>query len=397
MNKAELELLTRGTEEIIPKEEFLDKLKSKKKLRIKAGFDPTSPDLHLGHTVLLNKMKILQDMGHEVIFLIGDFTGLVGDPSGVNETRPVLTKEQLKQNAETYKSQVFKILDPLKTEVRFNSEWMDAIHPSEFIRLSSSQTVARMLERDDFSKRYKTQQPISIHEFLYPLLQGFDSVKLEADIELGGTDQKFNLLMGREVQKFYGKPQQSIITVPLLEGLDGIKKMSKSLKNYIALEDPANEMFGKIMSISDDLMWRYFDLLSFKSDKEIQALKMNMSKGENPRNIKFILSEEIVDRFHGADSGKKAKDAFISRFQKGKLPEEIETINLSLKVQEYPLTSLLKDSGLVQSTSEAMRLIKQGAVKVEGKKIEDTRFLITSGNTNLIQVGKRKIAKILLS
>jgi tyrosyl-tRNA synthetase len=397
MNKAELELLTRGTEEIIPKEEFLDKLKSKKKLRIKAGFDPTSPDLHLGHTVLLNKMKILQDMGHEVIFLIGDFTGLVGDPSGVNETRPVLTKEQLKQNAETYKSQVFKILDPLKTEVRFNSEWMDAIHPSEFIRLSSSQTVARMLERDDFSKRYKTQQPISIHEFLYPLLQGFDSVKLEADIELGGTDQKFNLLMGREVQKFYGKPQQSIITVPLLEGLDGIKKMSKSLKNYIALEDPANEMFGKIMSISDDLMWRYFDLLSFKSDKEIQALKMNMSKGENPRNIKFILSEEIVDRFHGADSGKRAKDAFISRFQKGKLPEEIETINLSLKVQEYPLTSLLKDSGLVQSTSEAMRLIKQGAVKVEGKKIEDTKFLITSGNTNLIQVGKRKIAKILLS
>ena len=397
MNKAELELLTRGTEEIIPKEEFLDKLKSKKKLRIKAGFDPTSPDLHLGHTVLLNKMKILQDMGHEVIFLIGDFTGLVGDPSGVNETRPVLTKEQLKQNAETYKSQVFKILDPLKTEVRFNSEWMDAIHPSEFIRLSSSQTVARMLERDDFSKRYKTQQPISIHEFLYPLLQGFDSVKLEADIELGGTDQKFNLLMGREVQKFYGKPQQSIITVPLLEGLDGIKKMSKSLKNYIALEDPANEMFGKIMSISDDLMWRYFDLLSFKSDKEIQALKMNMSKGENPRNIKFILSEEIVDRFHGADSGKKAKDAFISRFQKGKLPEEIETINLNLKVQEYPLTSLLKDSGLVKSTSEAMRLIKQGAVKVEGKKIEDTKFLITSGNTNLIQVGKRKIAKILLS
>lgn len=397
MNKAELELLTRGTEEIIPKEEFLDKLKSKKKLRVKAGFDPTSPDLHLGHTVLLNKMKILQDMGHEVIFLIGDFTGLVGDPSGVNETRPVLTKEQLKQNAETYKSQVFKILDPLKTEVRFNSEWMDTIHPSEFIRLSSSQTVARMLERDDFSKRYKTQQPISIHEFLYPLLQGFDSVKLEADIELGGTDQKFNLLMGREVQKFYGKPQQSIITVPLLEGLDGIKKMSKSLKNYIALEDSANEMFGKIMSISDDLMWRYFDLLSFKSDKEIQALKMNMSKGENPRNIKFILSEEIVDRFHGADSGKKAKDAFISRFQKGKLPEEIETINLNLKVQEYPLTSLLKDSGLVQSTSEAMRLIKQGAVKVEGKKIEDTKFLITSGNTNLIQVGKRKIAKILLS
>jgi len=397
MNKAELELLTRGTEEIIPKEEFLDKLKSKKKLRVKAGFDPTSPDLHLGHTVLLNKMKILQDMGHEVIFLIGDFTGLVGDPSGVNETRPVLTKEQLKQNAETYKSQVFKILDPLKTEVRFNSEWMDTIHPSEFIRLSSSQTVARMLERDDFSKRYKTQQPISIHEFLYPLLQGFDSVKLEADIELGGTDQKFNLLMGREVQKFYGKPQQSIITVPLLEGLDGIKKMSKSLKNYIALEDPANEMFGKIMSISDDLMWRYFDLLSFKSDKEIQTLKINMSKGENPRNIKFILSEEIVDRFHGADSGKKAKDAFISRFQKGKLPEEIETINLNLKVQEYPLTSLLKDSGLVQSTSEAMRLIKQGAVKVEGKKIEDTKFLITSGNTNLIQVGKRKIAKILLS
>jgi tyrosyl-tRNA synthetase len=397
MNTTELDLLVRGADEIIPKEDFLTKLKGKKKLRIKAGFDPTSPDLHLGHTVLLNKMRLFQDLGHQIIFLIGDFTGLVGDPSGVNETRPVLSDEQLKKNAETYKSQVFKILDPDKTEVRFNSEWMNKIHPSEFIRLSSSQTVARMLERDDFAKRYKSQLPISIHEFLYPLLQGYDSVQLEADIELGGTDQKFNLLMGREVQKFYGVPQQSILTVPLLEGLDGVKKMSKSLNNYIALEDPYDEMFGKIMSISDKLMWRYFDLLSFKTDKEIESLKQEERNGENPRNLKFILAEEIVDRFHGEGSGSKAKDEFINRFQKGKLPEEVEAISLVIEGSSITLPRVLKESSMVQSTSEAIRLIEQGAVKVEGEKVLKKDFPLSKGTAYLLQVGKRKIANILLS
>jgi len=397
MNTTELELLVRGAEEIIPKDDFLDKLKGKKKLRIKAGFDPTSPDLHLGHTVLLNKMRLFQDLGHEVIFLIGDFTGLVGDPSGVNETRPVLSDNQLKKNAETYKSQVYKILDRDKTEVRFNSEWMNDLHSAEFIRLSSSQTVARMLERDDFSKRYKSQLPISIHEFMYPLLQGFDSVKLEADVELGGTDQKFNLLMGREVQKFYGKPQQAIFTVPLLEGLDGVKKMSKSLNNYIALEDPYDEMFGKIMSISDQLMWRYFDLLSFKSDKEIRSLKLDEKNGENPRNIKFILAEEIVDRFHGEGSGLKAREEFINRFQKGNLPEEVETISINIQGSDLNLPRVLKDSGMVQSTSEAMRLIKQGAVKIQGKKVLENDFSMSKGTAYLVQVGKRKLANILLS
>ena len=397
MNTTELDLLVRGADEIIPKEDFLTKLKGKKKLRIKAGFDPTSPDLHLGHTVLLNKMRLFQDLGHQIIFLIGDFTGLVGDPSGVNETRPVLSDEQLKKNAETYKSQVFKILDPDKTEVRFNSEWMNKIHPSEFVRLSSSQTVARMLERDDFAKRYKSQLPISIHEFLYPLLQGYDSVQLEADIELGGTDQKFNLLMGREVQKFYGVPQQSILTVPLLEGLDGVKKMSKSLNNYIALEDPYDEMFGKIMSISDKLMWRYFDLLSFKTDKEIESLKQEERNGENPRNLKFILAEEIVDRFHGEGSGSKAKDEFINRFQKGKLPEEVEAISLVIEGSSMTLPRVLKESSMVKSTSEAIRLIEQGAVKVEGEKVLKKDFPLSKGTAYLLQVGKRKIANILLS
>ena len=397
MNTTELDLLVRGAEEIIPKDDFLDKLKGKKRLRIKAGFDPTSPDLHLGHTVLLNKMRLFQDLGHEVIFLIGDFTGLVGDPSGVNETRPVLSDNQLKKNAETYKSQVYKILDRDKTEVRFNSEWMNDLHSAEFIRLSSSQTVARMLERDDFAKRYKSQLPISIHEFMYPLLQGFDSVKLEADVELGGTDQKFNLLMGREVQKFYGTPQQAIFTVPLLEGLDGVKKMSKSLNNYIALEDPYDEMFGKIMSISDQLMWRYFDLLSFKSDKEIRSLKLDEKNGENPRNIKFILAEEIVDRFNGEGSGLKAREEFINRFQKGNLPEEVETISINIQGSDLNLPRVLKDSGMVQSTSEAMRLIKQGAVKIQGKKVLENDFSMSKGTAYLVQVGKRKLANILLS
>lgn len=395
MHKENLELLIRGSEEIIPEESFSEQIKSNKTLRVKAGFDPTSPDLHLGHTVLLNKMKIFQDLGHEVIFLIGDFTGLVGDPSGVNETRPVLTDDQLSKNAETYKDQVFKILDKDKTEIRFNSEWMNEVSASEFVKMLSSYTVARMLERDDFSKRYKSQQPISIHEFLYPILQGYDSVRLKADIELGGTDQKFNLLLGREVQRHYGEKQQSIMTVPLLEGLDGVKKMSKSLGNYIALEDKPDEMFGKIMSISDDLMWRYFSLLSFKSTDEINSYKEDVKKGANPRDIKFLLAEEIVERFHNG-LGKISKDNFINRFQKGNISEDIDEIELKIDDKSELLTRILREVKLVKSTSDAMRMISQGAVKVEKKKILDPKFRIYKGTSSLVQVGKKKISKILI-
>ena len=395
MSKDNLDLLTRGTEEIIPEESFLEQIKSKKSLRIKAGFDPTSPDLHLGHTVLLNKMKIFQDLGHEVIFLIGDFTGQVGDPSGVNETRPVLTEDQLNKNAETYKQQVFKILDPDKTEIRFNSEWMKSVDPSEFIKMLSSYTVARMLERDDFSKRYKSQQPISIHEFLYPILQGYDSVKLDADVELGGTDQKFNLLLGREVQKHYGQKQQSIMTVPLLEGLDGVKKMSKSLGNYIALEDKPDDMFGKIMSISDDLMWRYFSLLSFKSSKKISEYKKEIEEGTNPRDIKFLLAEEIVERFNPG-LGEVSKENFINRFQKGNISQEIEEIKLIIDSESELLTRIIKESALLSSTSEALRMIKQGAVKLNDERVLDGKLTLQKGSSNIIQVGKKKVAKIFL-
>ena len=395
MSKESLELLTRGTEEIIPEEAFLEQIDSKRTLRIKAGFDPTSPDLHLGHTVLLNKMKIFQDLGHEVIFLIGDFTGLVGDPSGVNETRPVLTEEQLNKNAETYKQQVFKILDPDKTEIRYNSEWMNEVHPSEFIKLLSSYTVARMLERDDFSKRYKAQQPISIHEFLYPILQGYDSVKLNADIEMGGTDQKFNLLLGREVQKHYGQKQQSILTVPLLEGLDGVKKMSKSLGNYIALEDKPDDMFGKLMSISDDLMWRYFSLLSFRSSKEILVFKNDINEGTNPRDIKFLLAEEIVERFHKG-LGEVSKGNFINRFQKGNISQDIEEININIENDSELLTRIIKESKLLSSTSEALRMIQQGAVKLNDEKVSEGKTTVQKGSSNLIQVGKKKVAKIFI-
>ena len=395
MHKENLELLIRGSEEIIPEESFSEQIKSNKILKVKAGFDPTSPDLHLGHTVLLNKMKIFQDLGHEVIFLIGDFTGLVGDPSGVNETRPVLTDDQLSKNAETYKDQVFKILDKDKTEIRFNSDWMNEVPASEFVKMLSSYTVARMLERDDFSKRYKSQQPISIHEFLYPILQGYDSVRLKADIELGGTDQKFNLLLGREVQRHYGEKQQSIMTVPLLEGLDGVKKMSKSLGNYIALEDKPDEMFGKIMSISDDLMWRYFSLLSFKSTDEINSYKEDVKKGANPRDIKFLLAEEIVERFHNG-LGKTSKDNFINRFQKGNISEDIDEIELKIDDESELLTRILREVKLVKSTSDAMRMISQGAVKVEKKKILDPKFRINKGTSSLVQVGKKKISKILI-
>ena len=395
MSKDNLDLLTRGTEEIIPEESFLEQIKSKKSLRIKAGFDPTSPDLHLGHTVLLNKMKIFQDLGHEVIFLIGDFTGQVGDPSGVNETRPVLTEDQLNKNAETYKKQVFKILDPDKTEIRFNSEWMKSVDPSEFIKMLSSYTVARMLERDDFSKRYKSQQPISIHEFLYPILQGYDSVKLDADVELGGTDQKFNLLLGREVQKHYGQKQQSIMTVPLLEGLDGVKKMSKSLGNYIALEDKPDDMFGKIMSISDDLMWRYFSLLSFKSSKKISEYKKEIVEGTNPRDIKFLLAEEIVERFNPG-LGEVSKENFINRFQKGNISQEIEEIKLIIDSESELLTRIIKESALLSSTSEALRMIKQGAVKLNDERVLDAKLTLQKGSSYIIQVGKKKVAKIFL-
>ena len=395
MSKDNLDLLTRGTEEIIPEESFLEQIKSKKSLRIKAGFDPTSPDLHLGHTVLLNKMKIFQDLGHEVIFLIGDFTGQVGDPSGVNETRPVLTEDQLNKNAETYKQQVFKILDPDKTEIRFNSEWMKSVDPSEFIKMLSSYTVARMLERDDFSKRYKSQQPISIHEFLYPILQGYDSVKLDADVELGGTDQKFNLLLGREVQKHYGQKQQSIMTVPLLEGLDGVKKMSKSLGNYIALEDKPDDIFGKVMSISDDLMWRYFSLLSFKSSKKISEYKKEIEEGTNPRDIKFLLAEEIVERFNPG-LGEVSKENFINRFQKGNISQEIEEIKLIIDSESELLTRIIKESALLSSTSEALRMIKQGAVKLNDERVLDAKLTLQKGSSNIIQVGKKKVAKIFL-
>jgi len=392
--KSDIEILLRGIEEIIPKEEFLVKLKKNKTLRIKVGFDPTAPDLHLGHTVIINKMKLFQDMGHEVIFLIGDFTGSVGDPSGVNETRPVLSKSDLKKNSKTYQKQVFKILDPQKTEIRYNSEWMNKLEPSDFIKLASTQTVARMLERDDFDKRYKSQQPISIHEFLYPLLQGYDSAILKVDVELGGTDQKFNLLMGREVQKHYGLEQQSIMTLPLLEGLDGVKKMSKSLENYIAIEDKADDMFGKIMSISDELMWRYFDLLSFKDSAEIDNLKKDQKNGENPRNIKFILAQEIVERFHGEKKSKSALNEFLNRFQKGNIPTNIEDISLTISKDELTLSRVLKDSKLTSSTSEALRMIKQGAVKIDGEKVLDSDHKITLNEEQIYQVGKKRFRRI---
>jgi len=394
MKDSELALLLRGVEEIVPEKEFLKKLDEKRPLRVKLGFDPTAPDLHLGHTVILNKLKLFQDLGHQVIFLIGDFTGLVGDPSGVNETRPVLTEKEIKENAKTYERQVFKILDKKKTEIRFNSEWMNQFSPEDFIRLSSVQTVARMLERDDFSKRYSAQKPISIHEFLYPLLQGYDSVALDADIELGGTDQKFNLLLGREVQKFYGKEPQVAFTLPLLEGLDGVMKMSKSLDNYIAIEDDADEMFGKIMSISDDLMWRYFELLSFRDEEEITELKKSQKEGSNPRDIKFLLAEEIVNRFHGEGSGNSAKEEFQSRFQKGNNPSDIKEITINLEEKSITLAKVLKEAKMVPSTSEALRLIKQGAVRIEGEKILDSKHEINLNSSLLYQVGKRKFSKI---
>lgn len=395
--QAALAEIKRGTDEILPEDALIEKLKSGKPLTIKAGFDPTAPDLHLGHTVLINKMRAFQQLGHNVVFLIGDFTGLIGDPTGKNVTRKPLTKEQVLTNAKTYQDQVFKILDPEKTQIRFNSEWMDQLGAAGMIKLAASQTVARMLERDDFKKRYANEQPIAIHEFLYPLVQGWDSVALKADVELGGTDQRFNLLMGRELQKEQGQSQQVVLMMPLLEGLDGVQKMSKSLNNYIGITDAPNEMFGKIMSISDELMWRYYDLLSFKPLDEIAELKQQMADGANPRDIKITLAKEIIARFHSAEAAEAAHQDFIQRFQKNAIPDDMPEVTVALTDGEVAIGYLLKEAGLVGSTSDAMRMIKQGAVKIDGEKVTDTRLVLTEQGEKVYQVGKRKFARVTLA
>tara|TARA_R110002050_G_scaffold9504_3_gene33507 strand:+ start:25561 stop:26760 length:1200 start_codon:yes stop_codon:yes gene_type:complete len=392
--KESLAIIRRGAQEILVESELVEKLETGRPLRIKAGFDPTAPDLHLGHTVLLNKLKQFQDLGHEILFLIGDFTGMIGDPTGKNVTRKPLTPEQVKENAKSYQEQVFKILDPEKTTVVFNSHWMNKLSSADMIRLASNHTVARMLERDDFDKRYKGGQPIAIHEFLYPLIQGYDSVELNADVELGGTDQKFNLLMGRELQKAYGKPQQSILTMPILEGLDGVQKMSKSLGNYIGISDSPKDIFGKLMSVSDDLMWRYIDLLSFRSIEDIEQWRNDVDAGKNPIDIKKDFAQEIVSRFHSIEEGQQARDGFENQFKKGELPEDIEEITLDVGVKGMPIANVLKEVGLTSSTSEALRMIKQGAVKIDGEKVEDKGLLIESGSVAIFQVGKRKFARI---
>lgn len=389
-----MQQLLRGADEIIPQAELETKLKTGKPLEVKAGFDPTAPDLHLGHTVLINKLAQFQRLGHNVTFLIGDFTGLIGDPTGKSVTRPALTQEEIQQNALTYQEQVFKILDPQLTKVRFNSEWMNALSSADMVRLASHYTVARMLERDDFNKRYSSHQPIAIHEFLYPLAQGYDSVALRSDIELGGTDQKFNLLVGREIQKAYGVPSQAILTVPILEGLDGVQKMSKSLDNYIGITDQPNDMFGKLMSVSDDLMWRYFELLSFRSLQEVEQFELQIEQGANPRDIKFLLCEEIVTRFHDANSAEHAKRDFIQRFQKNAIPDEMPELKLDLS-DGMPIANVIKQAQLCVSTSEAMRMVKQGAVKINGNKIEDAKQVIAESEAFVLQVGKRKFARII--
>jgi tyrosyl-tRNA synthetase len=388
--------IKRGSDEILIEEELIDRLKTGKPLKIKAGFDPTAPDLHLGHTVLINKLRTFQQLGHEVTFLIGDFTGLIGDPTGKNVTRKPLTKEQVLENAKTYQEQVFKILDPAKTIIRFNSEWFDKLGAAGMIKLAASQTVARMLERDDFKKRYANGQPIAIHEFLYPLVQGWDSVALESDVELGGTDQRFNLLMGRELQKDQGQKPQTVIMVPLLEGLDGVQKMSKSLNNYIGITDSPTEMFGKVMSISDELMWRYYDLLSFKPIEEIEQLKIDTQNGKNPRDIKIALAQELIIRFHSEGDAEVALQDFIQRFQKNAIPDEMPEVEIILTAEGVAIGNLLKKADLVASTSDAIRMIKQGAVKINGEKVSDTRFVLQEKGESVYQVGKRKFARIRL-
>jgi|TARA_B100001540_G_scaffold175496_2_gene155041 tyrosyl-tRNA synthetase len=389
-----LKIINRGTDEILTESDLKKKLDSGKQLIVKAGFDPTAPDLHFGHTVLLNKLRHFQDLGHKVIFLIGDFTGRIGDPSGKNKTRPTVDSDSLIKNAKTYKEQVFKILKEDLTEVKFNSEWCDQLGADGLIKLASKYNVARMLERDDFNKRFSSNKSIAIHEFLYPLVQGYDSVALQADVECGGTDQKFNLLVGRELQRDYDQDPQVVITVPILEGLDGEKKMSKSLDNYIAIDEEPNEMFGKIMSISDDLMWRWFELLSFLPEEEISKLKDEMKEGRNPRDIKFILAEELVDRFHKKGDGKDCKEDFLDRFQKGKLPEDIETFEIDIKNESILLVNLLKDTEMISSVSEGNRLIKQGGIKINQEKVVDIKLEISKGSMNIYQVGKRKFLKI---
>ena len=394
--KENLNLIKRGIDELISEEELLAKLKSKKQLVVKAGFDPTAPDLHLGHTVLINKLRHFQQLGHQIIFLIGDFTGMIGDPSGKNKTRPALDEKEIKENAKSYEKQVFKILDPKLTHVRFNSEWSNKLGAEGIIKLASQYNLARMLERDDFSKRYKSNQTIALHEFLYPLIQANDSIALKADIELGGTDQKFNLLVGRELQRAFGQEPQVVITVPILEGLDGKNKMSKSLDNYVGIDEAPNEMFGKIMSISDELMWRWFDLLSFKTTDEIKELKADQTNGRNPRDIKIELAKELISRFHDEESADLAETNFINQFQKKNIPDDLEEVSLVLSEDSIPLANLLKDCEMTSSTSEAIRMIKQGAVRIDEKKITDTKYKISSGTSAVYQVGKRKFKKITL-
>ncbi len=389
-----LEQIRRGAEEILVESELVERLKTGRPLRVKAGFDPTAPDLHLGHTVLLNKLRQFQELGHEAIFLIGDFTGMIGDPTGKNVTRKPLTRDEVIENAKTYEQQIFKILDPEKTLVMFNSSWMNEMGAADLIQLAARHTVARMLERDDFHKRYSAGQPIAIHEFLYPLVQGYDSVALKADVELGGTDQKFNLLVGRQLQEAYGQKPQVVLTMPILEGLDGVQKMSKSLGNYIGIADAPDDMFGKLMSISDQLMWRYFELLSFRPLSDIEKLREEMAAGRNPRDIKFELAAEIVARFHSRQAAEQAQRNFIARFQKGAMPDDMPEVTLSGDGEGVPIGNVLKEAGLTSSTSESMRMIRQGAVKIDGEKVSDTKLRLEPGFAGVCQVGKRRFARV---
>jgi tyrosyl-tRNA synthetase len=395
--KDAMPLIKRGCDEILIEADLQEKLKRGKPLKIKAGFDPTAPDLHLGHTVLINKMRQFQELGHHIMFLIGDFTGMIGDPSGKSATRPALTPEQISDNAKTYQAQVFKILDPETTEICFNSSWHGSRTSADMIRLASRHTVARMLERDDFARRYRNNQPISIHEFLYPLVQGWDSVEMRADVELGGTDQKFNLLVGRELMKVEGMEPQVILTMPILEGLDGVQKMSKSLDNYIGIEDAPNDMFGKIMSISDDLMWRYFELLSFRPMSEIEQFQRDVAAGANPRDIKFLLAAEIIARFHDASAAESAKQDFITRFSKGAMPDDMPEVTLTLEQDSIGIAALLKQAGLTSSTSESFRMIQQGAVKLDAEKVSDRGLELARGTVVVAQVGKRKFSRVTLA
>jgi tyrosyl-tRNA synthetase len=395
--KQQIAELTRGTDEVLPEDGLAAKLGKDRPLVVKAGFDPTAPDLHIGHTVLINKMRQFQEFGHEVVFLIGDFTGMIGDPSGKNATRPPLSPEEISENAKTYEAQIYKILDRDRTRIEFNSTWMGDMDAAGLVRLASHHTVARMLERDDFRKRYEGGQPISIHEFLYPIVQGYDSVALRADVELGGTDQKFNLLVGRQLQQDYGQQPQVVMTTPLLEGLDGVQKMSKSLGNYVGITEPPGEMFGKLMSVSDDLMWRYFEVLSFRSLEDIAGLKKRVEDGMNPRDAKFELASEIVARFHDAGAAEAAKQEFIARFREGAMPEDMPELTLEAEDGAIGIAHLLKGAGLVSSTSEAFRMIKQGAVRIDGERVEDRSLTIDSGSTNVYQVGRRRFARVSLT